>query len=132
MTCEAEAPTGLPRITVEEVREAVEKTGIKLVSGDWGNGRVGSEACSGCAMTALWLAVGHGPEINHCSARDWAYRKYGTNYAFGFIDGFDDGYDNIQSNRYVEGVADGKAVRASLIDSRKNQSDDTATANMAV
>jgi hypothetical protein len=95
------------RITVDEVKAAYEKTGLKPTRGEYIYGRF----CA-CAMGAL--AVANGVPCDYDAARSWAFSQYGADYCNAFANGFDSkspwGCDEV----HEAGQADGELVAAAI------------------
>jgi hypothetical protein len=102
------------RITVEEIREAYQRTGLKPVRRTWrawNNQTMQLECC--CAMTALASCDGVDAHQSSTGAIiDWGDRKFGSLYCFSFREGFD-GFA-AASFHSKEGYEDGRAVAAAI------------------
>ena len=101
----------MKRITVEEVKAAYEKTGLKPVRGTFNDGK----GC-GCALGALYMAQGGAA---CCSdPEEWCDAEFDFAYWDGFAGGFD-AKEDFSLPDYVslsrkEGHADGRAVAAAI------------------
>lgn len=99
-----------PRITVEAIREAMERTGLEIICRSWGDG-----TNCGCPQMILYRAAGG--ESGQYAAEDWVRQKYGYYYSIRFRQAFD-GKD---VERYLAraesqlGYADGLAARRELL-----------------
>lgn len=117
------------RISVEEVKAAYEKTGLRPVQRvDCGNGRPGSGYFNhrksiterpecGCALAALFLAENTLESFGEVDASFWADRTFERSYRYGFTEAFDgdEQSERLAANdQYKQGYADGSAVREAL------------------
>jgi hypothetical protein len=110
------------RITVDEVKAAYEKTGLKPKRGQY----ISHDKTCGCAIGALVLAEGIDASANcGAMATDYAERVFGENYRVGFVHGFDARDKDYRKRHckfptdegqceYDDGFNDGRAVAAAI------------------
>ncbi len=112
-----------PRLTVEQIKADIAKTGLELVCDVWfegveydedGNRRIG--AVCGCPMAIHYAAAivddeaWFGPV-----AEAWCSKKFGSDYVTSFTYGFDMGFADPEDITSAEGFADGIAARKALL-----------------
>lgn len=101
------------RISVADVRQAYQQTGLRPVSNVYGDG-----INCGCPLTALAVRAGLRPFVSRpfsVTVTRFADSEYGEHYAIGFADGFDSQPSCRNSGaRYDQGYADGAMARVVL------------------
>jgi hypothetical protein len=119
----------MKRITPEAIKEAMERTGLKLIHNDWGDG-----ITCGCPQTILYADQCEGHKLtkeyteDDSFVEDWADAGFDGYYAMGFRVGFDEPERSINfsngygiEDSYRQGVTDGKECRMALL---KEEEDD--------
>jgi len=96
------------RITVDEVKAAYEKTGLKPQKDNW----FSDDFRCACAIGALFAAAY--PEVPNAPGsvvQQWAYREFGADYVDEFVGGFD--CPQVPLDNLI-GDLDGRAVAAAI------------------
>ncbi|WP_308636121.1 hypothetical protein [Paenibacillus silvisoli] len=97
---------GMKRITVEMVKEAYSRTGLKPHQGDFYY-LDGLTQCA-CGLGVLYTAE-KGIKDRWCANRS-AINKFGEEYATGFVNGFDQEGSKSNEETYLIGYEDGRAA----------------------